>query len=298
MELNIRPATAADLTSLFHVWLAAEGEEPDDPLTDADGTPSALPHALATGRVLVAEECGRIVGFAATVTREPVTYLGQLFISPKVQSAGIGKALLQAIMPDDGGQRAIVSSSDPRAVGLYVRHGLRPFWPVFDLKSKVERLRAFPQTDVEVVMAETGDPDLVRWDAEIGGRLRPQDHAYWVERKGGAPLWFERRGKRLGYGYVQVQPQSSDARWYGDTVRVGPLGVREAADAVDCLIGALGWARERGGRLSLLVPGPHPALRPLLDAGFQIGDIETFLSSTERPFTDGQRYIPSGGGLF
>lgn len=297
MALNIRPATVADLPSMFHVWLAAEGEEGHF-APEVDAVPSALPHVLHTGNVLVAEEDERIVGFAATITRDPVIFLGQMFILPKAQSSGVGRALLRAVMPGDDWHLATVSSSDPRALGLYVRHGMHPFWPVFDLGVSVERLRRFSGTGVDVVMAEPGDPELVGWDAEIGGRRRPEDHAYWTRRKAGVPIWFERRGRRLGYGYVQVQPRSEDARWYGDTVRVGPLGVHDAADAVDCLTSALGWASEHGGSLSVLVPGPYPGLRPLLDAGFHIGDIETFLSTAEPPFTAGRRYIPSGGGLF
>lgn len=298
MNIHIRPAQPHDLPAVYSTWLAAEGEAPEQPPQPGDPVPSALPHVLRTGHMLVAEDDNGLVGFAAVAYREPVTFLGQLFTTPNAQSSGVGHALLRAIMPDDGRQRSTVSSADPRALGLYVRHGMRPVWPVFDLGVSVERLRSFPRTDVDIVMAEAADPELARWDTEIGGRLRPQDHAYWVQQKAGVPLWFERLGKRLGYGYVQVQPRSHDARWYGDTVRVGPVGARDAADAVDCLVAALGWAREQGSGLSVLVPGPHPGLRPLLDAGFQIGDIETFLSTAEPPFTDGRRYIPFGGGLF
>lgn len=298
MDIRIRAAQPHDLPAVFSTWLATEGESPEQQPRPGDPVPSALPHVLETGQMLVAEDDNGLVGFAAVAYREPVTFLGQMFILPDAQSAGIGQALLRAVMPDDGRQRSTVSSSDPRALGLYVRHGMRPLWPVLDLGASVERLRPFRRTDVEIIRAEPGDPELVEWDTEVGGRLRPQDHAYWVQQKAAVPLWFERHGKRLGYGYVQLQPHSNDARWYGETVRVGPLGVRDAPDAVDCLVAALGWAREQGGRLSVLVPGPHPGLRPLLDAGFQIGDIETFLSTAEPPFTDGCRYIPSGGGLF
>lgn len=298
MGVEIRPAKIRDLPAVHYVWQSAEGMAPDHTPREGDAVPSSLTHAFNTGTMLVAVENGRIVGFAATIDREPVTFLGQMFVLPDLQSGGVGRRLLEAVMPDDGRQRSLVSSPDRRALGVYVRHGIRPFWPVFDLGASVERLRSFPRTDVEDVMAEAGDPQLTGWDAEIGGRLRPQDHAYWMRQKGGVPLWFERNGKRLGYGYVQVQPRSEDAHWYGDTVRVGPLGVRDVADAVDCLTSALGWASEQGGRLSVLVPGLHPGLRPLLDAGFHIGDIDTFMSSTDPPFTDGRRYIPSGGGLF
>lgn len=298
METLIRAATPVDLPAVFYTWLAAEGEAPEQAPRPDDAAPSALAHVLESGRMLVAERAGRVIGFATAIARGQVTFLGQLFVLPEVQSAGVGQRLLRAVMPDDGWQRATVSSSDPRATALYVRHGMRPFWPVFDLAVSVERLGCLPETDVAVAVARPEDSNLIGMDAEIAGRLRPQDHSYWVEHKAGVPLRFERGGKTLGYGYVLVQPQSSDARWYGDTVRVGPLGVHDEADAVDCLVCALNWARERGGRLSVLVPGPHPGLRTLLEAGFHIGEIETFLSSGEQPFTDGRRYIPSGGGLF
>ncbi|MBA2453813.1 MAG: GNAT family N-acetyltransferase, partial [Chloroflexia bacterium] len=258
MGVEIRPAEVQDLPAALYAWRSAEGMEPDHAPREGDPVPSSLPHAFDTGTMLVAAEDDRIVGFAATIDREPVTYLGQMFVLPEIQSGGVGRRLLEAVMPGEDRLRSTVASSDPRAVGLYVRHGMRPFWPVFDLEASVEHLRSLPPTDVEAETAEAGDPELIQWDAEIGGRLRPQDHAYWVRRKGGVPLWFERRGKRLGFGYVQVQPRSSDARWYGDTIRVGPLGVHEEADAVDCLIRAIDWARGQGGRLSVLVPGPHP----------------------------------------
>jgi len=35
-----------------------------------------------------------------------------------------------------------------------------------------------------VVEARVGDPELIEWDRTIGGRPRPQDHAYWVEQRG------------------------------------------------------------------------------------------------------------------
>jgi hypothetical protein len=48
----------------------------------------------------------------------------------------------------------------------------------------------------------------------------------------------------------------------------------------------------------LAVPGPHPALRPLLDAGMRIADFDTFVSTAREPFFDSRRYLSTGGETF
>jgi hypothetical protein len=58
------------------------------------------------------------------------------------------------------------------------------------------------------------------------------------------------------------------------------------------------WARERAEVLRISVTGPHPALAPLLTAGFKIVEVETFCSNGSAAFLDIERYIPSGGDLF
>jgi hypothetical protein len=50
--------------------------------------------------------------------------------------------------------------------------------------------------------------------------------------------------------------------------------------------------------LRLAVPGPHPALRPLLDAGFRIADFDTFASSAQTPFFVPRCYLSTGGETF
>jgi hypothetical protein len=57
--------------------------------------------------------------------------------------------------------------------------------------------------------------------------------------------------------------------------------------------------QERAGevRVRIDVPGPHPALAPLLERGFQIVYVETFQSSAAAPFFDARCYIPSGSDL-
>lgn len=295
MAYTIRPATVADLLPATRVWLEAERQEPLQFLAP----PSVLPHMLENGLMLVAEqEGGDIVGFAAAFTRSDVTFLAQLFILPDYQSGGLGSALLHRVMPDDGTVRATVSSPDPRAIALYIRHSMRPYWGVYDVSASSARLSLPGGTAIDIVAAEPGDRQLIDADATIGGRHRPEEHHYWLEKRGGMQFWCERAGRRVGYGYYQVQSRGDDAEWGNVAVRIGPMGVFDAADAVDCLLAAVRNVPVPDTRVTMLVPGPHPAFPALLEAGFMIGDRDTFHSAGLRPFVDSQRYVPSGGGLY
>ena len=289
-QVDVRPATEADLTDVYDVFY--EHEAGDDPAPPVRGeVPSFLRHELATGQMRVAERDGRIVGFASLITRGAVAFLAELFVRRDEQSAGVGKLLLRDILPADERTRCTLSSADPRALALYVRAGMRPGWPNVWLRSLTASLGELPRGGVEVVEAAAVDPELVWWDAAIGGRHRPEEHAYWT-REGAVPVWFERSGRRIGYGYLQTR--SGSALWSRDAITVGPVGTETAGDAVDCVCAAVDQARGRAEIVRLAVPGPHPALRPLLDAGLRITDVETFVSAVPTDFFDPARYVGSG----
>ena len=139
------------------------------------------------------------------------------------------------------------------------------------------------------------DAESLTWDAEIGGRPRPEEHRYWLDECAGTAFWFERGGERIGYGYVRLAPETTLQPAH--MAVVGPLGVRDAGDGAACVIAATGWALERAPVTRLLIPGPHPALRPLLNAGGMIEYVETFLCSAP-PWVDATRYLPSDGAFF
>ena len=153
-----------------------------------------------------------------------------------------------------------------------------------------------PATDVDLVPADVGDPELLRWDKEIGGRLRPEDHAYWVHARRGVPFWLARRGEVVGYGLAQLN--SDDLLHHPDAVSIGPLGVRSSADAAASVLAAMRWARRQAQTARITLLGPHPALPALLDAGVRIMSHVTFCSSADAPFVDPLRYVPSGPDLF
>ena len=291
---TIRPATAADLPAIGAIWYESERE--DDPTAPLMlGVPSLYAHELATRELHVAKRHGVVVAFAAVVERDGIVFLADLFVAAAHRSTGLGTRLLGHLLPRDGRTRCTISSGDRRALALYTRFGMRPRLPVFQLIGALADAD-LPATDVDVVPADVGDPELLRWDKEIGGRLRPEDHAYWAHARRGVPFWLARGGAVVGYGLAQFS--SDDLLHHPDAVSLGPFGVRSPSDAVACVLAAMRWARRqaRTARISLL--GPHPALPSLLDAGFHIMSHVTFCSSADEPFADPLSYVPSGPDLF
>jgi hypothetical protein len=199
------------------------------------------------------------------------------------------------VVPDDGRPFFISSSDDPRAVALYVRAGTLPLWPLYALIADDARAEV-SDGEVAVVDAAPGDPELLRWDSEIGGRSRQVDHDYWSRATEATPLWFTRAGRRIGYGFVQRR--CDEHVWHADAWSLGPLGVRDERDAVACTEAAVAWARARNRKLRIFVSAPHPALRPLLASGFRIDFADTFMSSTGAAFADPRRYLPFSFTLF
>jgi hypothetical protein len=174
---------------------------------------------------------------------------------------------------------------------------MTPQWPVFQLFVERERWRP-PDLDLQGLEMEVAPPmvaDLLAFDAEISGRQRQEEHRYWLEECAGTPYWFQREGRHVGYGYVRLAPETPLQP--ADTAVVGPIGVRGSTDAAACVLAAVAWTLERASRAWLLVPGPHPALRPLLAAGGMIEYVETFLCSAP-PHGDATRYLPSDGAFF
>jgi GNAT superfamily N-acetyltransferase len=295
-DISIRTAIPDDLPRIYLVWYLTEtvGAASPPPLGELHPW---LNHVLRTGTLLLAERDSMIVGFAGIIARGELVFLTDLFVAPEIQSYGVGGALLDAILPRDGRSLATIGSSDPRALALYIRAGMTPEWPDFHLEVQRERWRTanVDLGGVHMIEATPMDADLLRWDAEIGRRSRPEEHRYWLEECAGTAFWFQRGGERIGYGYVRLAPETTLQP--ADMAVVGPVGVRDAGDGAACITAATGWALERAPGARLLVPGPHPALRPLLNAGGTIEYVETFLCSAP-PCVDATRYLPSDGAFF
>jgi GNAT superfamily N-acetyltransferase len=294
-ELLVRKATEQDLSRIAEIWYEAATEAETNP-PPFRGLPSMYLHELATRDLMVLQRDREVVAYGAVINRGSIAFLADLFVASAHRSAGVGRQLLQAMLPTDGRTCCTVASNDPRALPLYVRSGMRPWWPHVELRATTADLRALPHVGVDTLEAGLDDADWLRWDTQISGRPRPEDRAYWVRMRRGVPLWFARAGRRVGYG--MAQQLMDDSVWYPDTLTLGPIGAFEREDALDCVIAAVRWASLRAARLRINLTGPHVAIAPLLSAGFRVVDVETFCCTAAAQFVDVQRYVSSGGDLF
>ena len=292
-----RAARASDLASIYMVYCLNEvsAAEAEGILASPLQTiPATLHHVFETGTMYVAEQDGTILAFAGAITRGSVTFLTDLFVHPQTQSVGLGKALLQYVLLREHPVHCTMSSTDPRAQALYIRYGMQPVFPHFNLQWQGHAHEEPFPTDIEVVEGRGGNPALVQWDAQVSGRARPVDHAFWIQQQRSIPLWFRRRGVIVGYAYVRLVEESllSPQRWV-----VGPVGVSAPEHATSCVLAATAWTQQRAERVRIDVPGPHSSLAPLLERSFQIIYVEIFHSTAPMPIFDARRYIPSGSDL-
>jgi GNAT superfamily N-acetyltransferase len=216
--------------------------------------PDWLDHTLAARGLWVARLQDGIAGFAGVLDDGGVIHLCDLFVDPGRLGRGTGKALLAAAFPRDGA-RTTFASADPRALPLYVRAGLRPLAPILYLAGVVPGGGAAAErAPVETVPA--GRPAALAFLATTA--------AYAL---------------RHGTGSAVVRPVPGGAL-------LGPaVG---GAEDVTALAAAASAAH---GTVKLAVPGPHPAVGPLLEAGMRVADADTFMA-TAPGLVDLERRLP------
>jgi GNAT superfamily N-acetyltransferase len=255
--VEVRPARAEDLGPVREIaasyWTLDEWPR----------RPDYLDFELERESLWVALADGAVTGFAGVLLDEPIAHLADAFVRRDALGRGVGAALLDAAFDVDA-TRVTFASRDERALPLYARAGLRPFAPLLYLAGSMPG-----QARVErVPVVELAEPD-----AAASGRPRV------------AALEFLARAGAYGLvapggGYAVVRP----------TGRGGLLGPA-AGDAGD-LLAFVAAASAAHGSAELALFGPHPALRPLLDAGFRIESMDTYMSS--RPGVhDLERYVPN-----
>lgn len=284
----IRPAVPSDLREFWDILYGVEygdGEHGPDP---AD-IPPLLEHELTTGEMWVAEADAAVVGYAALIPRSAVGFIGEFFVRGEYQSRGVGTALLRHLIQGRMGVYCTMSSRNSSALALYLRAGLTPHRPHFQLVGG-PIVATDPGQEINVVAASPGDLEIVKWDERISGRLRPQEHRYWQAALHAVPFWCQRNSAIVGYAYVQ--PKARSGRQPARMI-LGPIGAVTAADADACTSAIVNWSRPRAEELLIAVPAAHPSLARLIRAGFRIRDVETFCSSSAAPVFNPSTYIAS-----
>ena len=279
--IAVRPASDAETAAILAIW-AANGDT--IPEGGVDLLTPYLMHLMTTGRVLVAADAEAVVGFGAVVERAGVTHLADLFVLPDRFGEGIGRLLLDHLFGDTVG-RTTFASSDPRAMPLYVRSGMTPYWPNLYLEVDSTDLPLDPLG----LVCEPAGPDTIAELEELWlGTADSDDHRFWASLHEARPFVVAETGRPVAAVHARIRRTGSN-RW------INRLVLAPSVDPFAVLVAAYRHAAE-GGRIGSCLPGPSPALRPLLESGVRIIDRDTFMASDPSLF-DATRRISDGGIL-
>ena len=280
---DIRPATAADLDGIARV-LAANGEALEQPRV-GEGYPY-LEFLLGRGRVDVAEADGVVVGFGSVIRVGDASMVTDLFVDPSHHGRGIGTALLAATL-GDAYPRMTFSSADPRALPAYVRAGMQPTWPSLYVRADqaaLARLRA----DADLVAEAATVAETAEAANALNGIDRRADFAFYAAEPDAAGYVIRDGSSLAGVAWAHRDDE-------GHGRALAHATVARDADAARVAVAAF-RAAARVESVWGCVPGPHPALGPLLEAGARIVDRDTYCTS-DPGWLDPERILPNPGLL-
>ena len=278
--IEVRGAVLADLPQIAAV---AHATGQDGEWGGAD--PSYMAHLLRYGSVVVGVAGGSVVGFGATRQLGgglgAVSVLCDLFVDPRVHGSGCGRAMLAVLWPGRG-RRMTFSSLHGHALPLYTSFGLDAWWPLLYLRGRAGALavpagwRAGAAAAAEVAALE------LAWT----GIDRSDDHLAWTRRPNGAGVLAWRGGQVMAAGTV-----GGAGGGYGVThLALAPSAVD--ADSADAVLTVLAGLEPANGLAGVCLPGPHPAVRALLAAGWRVEEFDLFMT-TVPGLLDPRRAVPS-----
>jgi GNAT superfamily N-acetyltransferase len=278
---SIRPATLDDLPAIRAI-LAAHGN--DGPIENGDIVGPYLGHLIGRHVARVSERDGAVVAFAAAVRAGVSRHLADLFVRQDLLGQGIGRPLLDSVLDGDD-RRTTFASDDPRAMPLYIRAGMRPYWPQLYLRGDANAIRA-PHGGLAVEPAPVAR--LAELELRWTGIDRRVDHDHWGTVPDADPFVITDGGEAVAFGLAR-------ARQAGPNRILDRLLVRADADPTPIILVAVVRAA-RGGPVVVAVPGPNLVLPELLAAGFRIDDHDTFMTS-DPGLLDPARFLPNSGLL-
>ncbi|CAA9542091.1 MAG: hypothetical protein AVDCRST_MAG49-916 [uncultured Thermomicrobiales bacterium] len=299
MDPTFRPGTLDDLDAAYEVFTRTTAD-----LERRTGTPDAENDWLDPAFVAafwrrrrplfehltvhangfwVAERRGRIVGYARASCQDGVRELNEFFVLPEHQNGGIGRDLLARAFPTGGARRrAVIGTTDVRALARYLKAGVYPRFPIYALSGTPRPIEI--ATDLAAAAAGTEAIDALREiDRAVLGFARDADHAFLLRER---PVrLFRRAGRVVGYGY------------FGRGT--GPIALLDPADFPAVLARGEAEAAARGEEeFGMNVPLVNrDAVDHLLGRGFRLEDF-TVLFLSDEAFGRFEHYIVSTPDFF
>ena len=294
----IRPGTLDDTYATFHVF----AETLHDLIRRLGGTnvePWDEPEKIARmwqerrslfeylGRAAdqfwIAEQDGRVLGFARSIVRDGVRELTEFFIRPAGQSAGVGRELLTRAFPADAARRLIIATLDTRAQARYLKSGLYPQFPICYFGKSPEAVTIETDLDFMPITATSEQLTILdELDYAVIGYRRGEEHRWLLTERSG--FLYTRQGQPVGYGYSGK--------------RSGPFALLDAQDFPAVLAHAESNAVGRWDHFGVEVPMINRvAVAYLLKHGFRL-DSFVALFMCDEPFGRWENYILTSPPLF
>ena len=215
--------------------------------------------------------------------RDDEWFLSGFWASAASRQQGVGGPLLREVWDEGvrrGARRQFVwASIDPTAIATYLKFGMLPGSQLFAFAGAPRGQRS---ADLETAALT---PDLASSiDRTIRGVPRRVDHEWWTSKAGVLGRSVTKRGKTVGYYYV-------------DKGQIGPAAWLDAEDGAAVLTHAIRDAATTAAEVKIVVPGMnHLGLETALGSGLQLVR-SSHLLWTE-PFGRMEQYSPSGPMLF
>jgi GNAT superfamily N-acetyltransferase len=246
------------------------------------------PHGL-----WVAEDADEILGFAFSWICGDLWFLAQLFVSPGQQGRRIGHELLRRTFEHAHKANApikalITFSFNGVSQALYIRHGLFPRCPIYNMTGAREQLMTnSKETQLRCLPLENRASHLhclAEIDARVLGVSRAKHHGFLIGAHATTGMMLYAGGECVGYVYI------ADGH-------IGPLAVTRKAFLDAAFRTALNLAAEHASsQVSVFVPGPcDAALSVALGHGMRITIPMVLMSTSD--FGNWAQYLPRNPGF-
>jgi GNAT superfamily N-acetyltransferase len=224
---------------------------------------------------------GSLVGPARSVERDGLFELSELFVKPDLQSAGIGKSLMERAFPVGRGEvRLILATNDVRALARYYAADTVARFGVASLTAAPKPTDG-DAGDLEAVATTSDDTSLIaEIERAVVGYARDADYPWLSDQREG--YLYYRRGRVAGFSFFSA-------------TGIGPIAAIEPADQRAILLHLERRAHESSvDEINFQVPTVNAiAMNHLLGRGFKI-DAPLNLFMSNREFGRFDRFIAFG----
>lgn len=262
LSIEIRRATSADVEGIAAVRLSNGPAH-----ADSGANPAYCRHLIEDEHLWVAlDASGDAVGFAGAVDTGGARLLSDLFVRADAHGRGVGSGLLRAVF-DGADERYTFASTDPAALPLYTRAGMRTRWTLLEMSGPAMVFESARASDIEVRRVDGHAAAAA--ELEMTGVDRSSAHCYWAARDSATALVVT--GPEGVAGIAAVAEEAS-----GDGLRIDHLVSADhmAPVVMAAVVGE--WTPER---VHAYVPGSTEFAAWLLAHRFVVDDISLHMAT-------------------